>query len=188
MHTIHLYHASKTTGLAELFPRVSSHQTKYVYAIENPVTALLFGAPKDDFDFLLDEEDGIPCVYECYHNAFENIYKNQNCSLYEVDSAFFQKGKTGWKPEWISEQPVIVLNETKIDNLYEELQKAQSQNQLIIHKFLEQNSYKNMIAQHIIDRLIRFDLLEKAEQDPRFQKQFRKLFEQLKILLSGEYL
>ena len=123
-----------------------------------------------------------------FTTIFENIYKNQNCSLYEVDSAFFQKGKTGWKPEWISEQPVIVLNETKIDNLYEELQKAQSQNQLIIHKFLEQNSYKNMIAQHIIDRLIRFDLLEKAEQDPRFQKQFRKLFEQLKILLSGEYL
>lgn len=188
MHTLHLYHASKITGLTKLFPRVSSHQTEYVYAIENPVTALLFGAPKDDFDFLLDEENGITTVYECYYNAFENIYKNQNCSLYKVDSSLFKKGKTGWEPEWVSEQPAVVLQEIKINNLYEELQKAQTQNQLIIHKFSEQDSYKAMISQHVVDRLIRFNLLENAEQDPRFQKQFYKLFLQLKKLLSGEYL
>lgn len=39
------------------------------------VTALLFGAPKDDFDFIMDiNEEGIPEIYECYKNAFEIIY------------------------------------------------------------------------------------------------------------------
>ncbi len=54
-----LYHASCVAGLKELTPRASTHGEAYVYAIDNAVTALLFGAPKDDFDVLVDEE-GMP--------------------------------------------------------------------------------------------------------------------------------
>jgi hypothetical protein len=54
-----LYHISKIAGLKILKPQVSTHKKAYVYAIENVVTGLLFGAPHDDFDFIISEENGI---------------------------------------------------------------------------------------------------------------------------------
>ena len=58
-----LYHISKTAGLKKLKPQVSTHKKPYVYAIENVVTGLLFGAPHDDFDFIISEENGIPVLW-----------------------------------------------------------------------------------------------------------------------------
>ena len=48
-----LYHISKTAGLKILKPHVSTHKKAYVYAIENVVIGLLFGASQDDFDFII---------------------------------------------------------------------------------------------------------------------------------------
>lgn len=42
-----LYHISKVSGVKVLKPQVSTHKKAYVYAIENPATGLLFGAPHD---------------------------------------------------------------------------------------------------------------------------------------------
>lgn len=58
-----LYHVSQQSGLKELVPQMSTHGRKYVYAVNNRLTAILFGAPKDDFDILLDQEDGKPVIY-----------------------------------------------------------------------------------------------------------------------------
>lgn len=44
-----LYHVSSIAGLRVLEPRESSHGKKYVYAIDDLVTGLLFGVRKDDF-------------------------------------------------------------------------------------------------------------------------------------------
>lgn len=79
-----LYHVSDTGGIKVLEPKVSSHGKAYVYAIENLVTGLLFGARWDDFDFILDTNDsGISEVYECYPDAFERIYSGRSCYVYE---------------------------------------------------------------------------------------------------------
>ena len=68
-----LYHISKTAGLKKLKPQVSTHKKPYVYAIENVVTGLLFGAPHDDFDFIISEENGIPVIMEFNKDKFLNI-------------------------------------------------------------------------------------------------------------------
>ena len=65
-----LYHISKIAGLKILKPQVSTHKKAYVYAIENVVTGLLFGAPHDDFDFIISEENGIPVIMECYRYLY----------------------------------------------------------------------------------------------------------------------
>jgi len=79
-----LYHVSATPGLTVLTPRVSSHGKAYVYAIDNLVTGLLFGARHDDFDFLLDTDaNGTPEIYECYPDAFRKVYQGKTCSVYE---------------------------------------------------------------------------------------------------------
>ena len=50
-----LYHVSPFAGLKTLQPKVSTHKVGYVYAIENLVTGLLFGAKWDDFDLIFRE-------------------------------------------------------------------------------------------------------------------------------------
>lgn len=66
-----LYHVSPNAGMKTLIPHVSTHKKAYVYAVENMVTGLLFGAKQDDFDFVIStDENGIPTVYECYPDAF----------------------------------------------------------------------------------------------------------------------
>ena len=56
-----LYHVSQHRGLTTLRPQISTHGNAYVYAVDNIVTGLLFGAKKDDFDFFIytneNEED-----------------------------------------------------------------------------------------------------------------------------------
>ena len=58
-----LYHVSNTGGIKVLKPKISSHKKPYVYAVDNIVTGLHFGAPHDDFDFLIyTDENGKPVV------------------------------------------------------------------------------------------------------------------------------
>lgn len=103
-----LYHVSSTSGIKILEPRVSSHGKAYVYAIDNLVMALLFGAKHDDFDFLLTEEEGKPTVYECYPNAFEKVYVGKSCAVYELKEDGFLSGMTSWEPELVCENKVEV--------------------------------------------------------------------------------
>ncbi len=84
-----LYHVSKTENLKVLVPKPSTHGTPLVYAIDNLYLALLFGAPKDDFDLLIDFVEGKARVFECYENAFKEIYENKKCSVYQVEDAAF---------------------------------------------------------------------------------------------------
>jgi len=91
-----LYHASQQSGIKELVPQTSTHGKKYVYAINNRLTAILFGAPKDDFDILLDEVDGKPAIFECYPNALRKIYYEKTCYLYLLNEEGFLSNQTGW--------------------------------------------------------------------------------------------
>lgn len=184
-----LYHVSNIRGLKVLEPRLSTHGKSYVYAINNMVTALLFGASKDDFDFLMDENElGIPVVYECYPNAFEKIYSNKSCSVYGIDESGFMGGKTGWNPELVNENKVDILSETIIDNLYEKLIEAENNGRLIIHRFENSNEYKKIISNHIVDRLIRFGVLDNPIKDDRLLMYFENIISVLKDILNGKYL
>lgn len=117
-----LYHVSRIHDLKVLKPQPSSHGKPYVYAVDNIVIGLLFGARKDDFDFVLTTDKyNRPIIYECYKNAFEIIYKGAACSIYEVDKSGFKKGQTGWDAEYVCENEVEVLKEIVIKDLYARL-------------------------------------------------------------------
>ncbi|MBQ8798669.1 MAG: hypothetical protein IJZ55_03775 [Lachnospiraceae bacterium] len=58
-----LYHVSSKMGLKTIQPHVSTHKKAYVYAIENMVTGILFGAGHDDFDFIIaTDENNRPII------------------------------------------------------------------------------------------------------------------------------
>lgn len=109
-----LFHASKQSEIKELVPQISMHGRKYVYAVNHRLTAILFGAPKDDFDLLLDEADGKPIIFECYPNALRKIYFGKTCYLYTLHEEGFLPNQTGWDAEWVCEHTVPVVSEKKL--------------------------------------------------------------------------
>ena len=184
-----LYHISNVHGLKILEPRISTHGQAYVYAVDNLTIGLLFGAKKDDFDFIIDtDESGNPKIYECYKNAFREIYKGVACSIYEVENLGFIKGITGWDPEYVNKEKVKILNEIIVNDLYKRLLKERDNGNLIIHRYEDSMEYKRMISNHIVDRLIRFNVLDKSKIDDRIMDRYVKIINILQEAVSGRYL
>lgn len=182
-----LYHVSNIGGIKVLEPKVSSHGKAYVYAIENRVTGLLFGARWDDFDFILDANDsGTPEIYECFPDAFDRIYRGRRCYVYELTEGGFMRGMTGWSPELVSENAVRVISETVVEDLYSALSDASDAGELILHRYERSPEYKKMVSEHIVDRLIRFDALDK--NDERFEKYYKNIIDALKNITDGNLL
>lgn len=184
-----LYHVSKTHGLKVLKPQVSTHGKAYLYAVDNVVTGLLFGAKQDDFDFIISvNEDGIPEIYECYRNAFREIYEGVSCSVYEIDGTGFLKGITGWDAEYVSENEAEVLSETIVGDLYVRLCDEERNRNLVVHRFEDIDEYKGIISNHIVDRLIRAEILDRPCIDERLVKRYGNIIEKIRELISGRYL
>lgn len=186
-----LYHVSQKTGLKSLQPHISTHQKAYVYAIENMVTGMLFGTRQDDFDFIISTEDNdVPVLYECYPNAFQNIYQGKSCSVYQVNDEGFQRGVTSWEPELVCESEVEVVNEIFIEDLYQRLLEEEQQGRLIIHRYEFCDEYRKRISSHIVDRLIRFeiDLDGQIAIDRRFSVYYKNLVQELVKVMDGHLL
>lgn len=185
-----VYHVSDTSGIRVLQPRVSTHKRPYVYAIDNLVTGLLFGVRHDDFDFIIstDQEDR-PVVYECYPDAFRQKYEGKSCSVYELSKEGFVRGATSWTPELVSEREAPVLREIVVPDLYSRLLEEEKQGNLLLYRYQDMPEYKKRIAVHVVDRLVRFDVLDgNWEGDIRFAKYFRPLIQGLLGFVDGRLL
>ena len=170
------YHASQTRGLRVLLPSVSTHGKAYVYAIRNRLTALLFGAPKDDFDLLLDEQNGVPVAFEAYPGALQRVYSGKGCSLYEVSEDSFLPDQTGWEPEWVSTRAVPVLREERVEDLYGELLRAASQGDCLLRRYSEEEAYRAFLKEELSERVLQFGLTkERMDADPRFQRYLNRI-------------
>lgn len=186
-----LYHVSQTLGLKTLKPHRSTHEKAYVYAVENLVIGLLFGAKKDDFDFIIDiGENGVPAIFECYPKAFQTIYRGKSCSIYEVEESGFQMGVTSWSPEFVCECEVPVVREIVVSDLYQRLHEEESAGRLIIHRYEFCEAYRQKIANHIVDRIFRFDLDLRTclKQDRRFATHYCGIVQALLAVLDGHLL
>lgn len=186
-----LYHVSPKSGLKTLQPHLSTHKKAYVYAIENMVTGLLFGVKMDDFDFIISTDDqGVPCVYECYPDAFRKIYQGKACSVYAVDDDGFMRGMTSWSPELVCEKEVDVVKEIVIDDVYERLSEEEQNGNLKLFRYDFCDEYRKIIAKHIVDRCIRFelDLNRCIERDIRFATYYKDVIQELIGLLDGHLL
>ena len=171
-----LYHASKQEGIIELVPQISTHGRKYVYAINNRLTALFFGAPKDDLDILVDEMEGKPVIYECYPNALKKIYFGKSCSMYELNEEGFLFNQTGWEPELVCEHAVAVVKEEKIGNIYEEIINSIQNGECIFHEYSESEEYLKFLKDELSERIRHWGITdEQMKADPRFELYFNKL-------------
>lgn len=186
-----LYHVSPKKGLKTIQPHVSTHKKSYVYAIENMVTGILFGAKHDDFDFMIDtDENGIPIICECYPDALKNVFQEKSCSVYEVEDKDFQRGLTSWEPELVSEKEVEVIREIVIVDLYEQLLKEEQNENLKIYRYSFCDDYRKKVASHVVDRLFRFeiDLDNCMEKDIRFATYYKGIIYAIQDVMDGHLL
>lgn len=186
-----LYHVSSKSGLKVLKPHISTHKKAYVYAIDNIVTGMLFGAKHDDFDFIIStDENNIPIIYECYPDAFKKIYQGKSCSVYTVDDNGFKRGLTSWIPELVSENETEVIEEIVIDDLYKQLLTEEQNGTLKIFRYEFNNEYRKRIASHIVDRIFRFDidLNSCIENDIRFATYYKNIIRALVCITDGQLL
>lgn len=166
-----LYHASNIHNLQYLKPNKSTHGGSY-----DKVTAVCFGAPKDDFDILIDEEDGVPVLFECYPDAFKKVYKGKSCSLYTVEEEQFVSGRTGWDSELVSENTIQVLNEDMILDIYDYIIEAANRNECILNLYSDSESYQHMLKEELEERIKDFGLSkEQMANDNRFELYFSKI-------------
>ena len=186
-----LYHVSPHAGLKTLYPHASSHKNAYVYAVEDLVTGLLFGVNHDDFDFCISTgENGLTTVYECYPDAFKNIYQGKRCSVYVVDAEGFQRGLTSWSAELVCDTEVAVRNEITVADLYERLIEEEVLGNIKICRYEFNDNYRKKISAHEDDRFIRFDidLHNCLERDIRFSTHYKGIVEGLLNLMDGHLL
>ena len=186
-----LYHVSPESGLKTIQPHTSTHKKAYVYAVENMVTGLLFGVKMDDFDFIISTgDDDVPCVYECYPDAFRKVYQGKSCSVYIVDDSGFQRGMTSWSAELVCEKEVEVIHEIVIDDLYKRFLEEEQNGRLNIFRYAFCDEYRKKIAGHIVDRFLRFniDLNRCIEQDIRCATYYKNVVQELIGLMDGHLL
>lgn len=87
-----IYHVSKIPNLTILEPRISTHGKPWIYATRNLTTALVFGAPKDDFDFILGvNKSGQTELYETYPKFLKLYIKAKNVLFMNLKIVVFVK-------------------------------------------------------------------------------------------------
>lgn len=156
-----LYHVSTVPNLKLLEPRVSTHGKAYVYATTNLEFALFFRGTESagDFDGMYGIKDGIPFFYEAYKGALQRRFEGAKCYIYEVDPSTFEKNKTSFKGEVVSEKPVNIISCKEIDDLYQHLLMLNKNGKMQLHFYEDTKEYKKMIKNHISDGIISFGIL-----------------------------
>ena len=159
-----VYHCSPVANLTELTPRVSTHGKSYVYGTKNFALSLLFSSNKSmgDLDGNYGENlEGKPYFYEAYKGALKRRFENVMGYVYEVDSTYFQEGKTSFKAEVVSEEPVKVLNCTKVDDVYATLLDLIEKGEMEFKEWNAENAdFVKRMDDHIYGRIKLFRIYE----------------------------
>lgn len=149
------YHVSSKKGLTEIEPKVSTHGKPWVYALTDPTIGLVF-AGRDDLGFKADDKyrrygikNDTPEIYEFYCGCLDEIFKNKDCYVYELEDSGFIKNQTSWSPEWVSPNKTKVIGFRYIADILSEIKKLESEGRFIIHYYEDTPSYNKFVEERI---------------------------------------
>ena len=130
----YVYHGSHTSGLKKLIPHKSTHGN-YVYATEDKTLPVIFsGVAGDDLVYsLFRENKGSWQLVERVPECFSIIY-NTSASVYTLESDSFKDIHTGFT-EVVSETAVNVVQEEKVPNVYQELERLEKEGLIQIYHY-----------------------------------------------------
>lgn len=132
------YHGSPQGGLTRLTPRVSPvfGGEKVVYLTSLLPMALMYTIRHFEYTYgyhWQDERPGQMFYEEYYPNALQELYGGKRGFLYVCETGDYQSTK---KPnEWVSKQPVVVLDVMEIQDALEALLEQERAGYLRIRRF-----------------------------------------------------
>jgi len=136
-----VYHSSYTSDIKTLEPVSAVHGVPYLYAAKDPVISVVFMTNKKNNNGDLsywkgrNPETGKVAIVERYSGAFRDLYDGVSGSVYTLSGDTFVEGKTRWSEEVVSEAQVLVLEETKITNIFDYLKSLEKESRLEIYEY-----------------------------------------------------
>lgn len=114
------YHGSPNPGITTFTPRISTHGKRYVYATPTMSDTILYGAKWNDFLIWVGSDDFDDIIIERQQGVIESLYKDKKGYIYILDgSTFYQLDPPDNTWDWVSEDPVNVIDCLTINNLYD---------------------------------------------------------------------
>lgn len=134
-----LYRGTKISGLKVMNPKIVNHDKPYVYATTDKIEAIIYSVKGGNFNYTNIygyDDKGNRCLIERKKNCLEEIY-NTTGRYYILDDTSFKKHKElgVGDNEYVSSVPVKVIEEVKIDNVWDYFKKLESNGSLKIYRY-----------------------------------------------------
>ena len=165
-----VYHGSHTSGLKKLVPHKSTHGN-YVYATEDKALPVIFsGVAGDDLVYsLFRENKGSWQLVERVPECFSVIY-NTSASVYTLESDSFKDIHTGFT-EVVSETAVNVVQEEKVPNVYQELERLEKEGLIQIYHYPKRSESIPKDDLDLLERTIEYTKM-KIFQNTNFERKY----------------
>ena len=136
---VNLYRGAKKNGLKVMEPNIVNHGTPYVYATTDKIEAIIYSVKGGNFNYTNIygyDDDGKRCLIERKKNCLEDIY-NTVGRYYVLDDKIFEKheGLGVGDNEYVSILPVKVIEEVKIDNVWQYFKELEQSDKLKIYRY-----------------------------------------------------
>ena len=152
-----VYHASAQSGLEQLVPRESTHQKPWVYATtELAISAIFLSHGGGDLSCSSGLRNGKVFIYERWSGAFDAQYSGKGGSIYGLPGTTFQRGRTSFTGEVISEVAVPVLREIVVGDAKSFLMDLQDAGQVLIFLHGQRPSWISKDDQDLVDRVVQW--------------------------------
>ena len=166
----YVYHGSTKQNLTEIKPK----KNDLIYATKDKIICALFirntKTGHGSFSRSFGHEKNIPFVVERYKNALEDMYDEVSGSIYILDSQSFFEDKLKW--QMVSQKPVQVIEEIKIDNVKNFLIDLEKQKLLKIYRYPEKPKCIPADDTDLVKEVLKFNSLKKLYE-------FKQLFPDL---------
>ena len=134
-----LYRGTRLSGLKVMRPSLVNHDKPYVYATSDKIEAIIYSVKGGNFNYTNIygyDDNGNRCLIERKKNCLERIY-NTTGRYYVLDDTSFKKhNELGvGDNEYVSSVPVKVIEEVKIDNVWDYFKKLESSGSLKIYRY-----------------------------------------------------
>ncbi len=178
------YHGSPKGNIKQLKPQVSTHGKEYVYLSTNEVVATLYTVSNNFYTYGFDEASGVPVYTEYFPGALKEIYCGKVGHMYRcsVDKPVFNPTNIGCA--FVCQEPVDVIDEIKIQDVYKRLMEFVDGGLLILRR------YEELSEKHIqfIEEQIENEIIDKelGQGDTEYSKFIRKYFPQIIDKVIGQ--
>ena len=173
-NTSRFYHASNIGGLTELLPLSKMHgdNAKVCYLTPNRVYALFYLRDMEINHVTCSvDDDGIVVYHEQFPNQLSVIYGNRCGYIYACDDhSKIKLGHTGGV--WVATELIDVLQTEFIDNVYDEIIKAEQSGKVQINRYEDLSDEKKVeISEMMKQSILKNGLLYKETVKSKFFKQ-----------------